>query len=86
VNLDIRICNKMLVWAADLHSHSIMNNNWKPCSGSTISTLILWARDTHLQPIGHVLPLSDYFVNSQATIRLRLLQLCIHLSVARELG
>ena len=30
VNLDICACNKMLVWAADKHSHSIMNNNWKP--------------------------------------------------------
>jgi len=30
VNLDIRACNKMFVWAADYHSHSIMNNNWKP--------------------------------------------------------
>jgi len=27
VNLDIRACNKMVVWAADWHSHSIMNNN-----------------------------------------------------------
>ena len=43
VNLDIRSCNKMLMWTADYHSHSIMNNNLKPlkpCSGSAISTLI----------------------------------------------
>jgi len=23
----IRVCNKMVVWAADHHSHSIMNNS-----------------------------------------------------------
>jgi len=27
VNLDIRACNKMLVWAADKHSHSMMKND-----------------------------------------------------------
>jgi len=27
VNLDIRACNRMLVWVADKHSHSITNNN-----------------------------------------------------------
>jgi len=28
MNLDIRACNTMLVWAADQHSHSIMNNTY----------------------------------------------------------
>ena len=28
VNLDIRACNTLLVWAADKHSHSIITNMW----------------------------------------------------------